>query len=96
MSKDGTAIFARGCRFDGSACFVCHQLGAIADAEHRIVAAQTVELGFEGFLVIDREWAARQDDAFDALIAVGKLVVGNDLAVSAEFAHAATDQLGSL
>ena len=73
-----------------------HELGAVTDAEHRQTFADLRQIGFEGLLVIDREGRAGKDDADHRLVVMRELVVGNNLAISVEFAHAAPDKLGGL
>lgn len=60
------------------------------------MSAQTVKLGAEGFLVVNREWRAREDDTDYGGVIVGELVVGNNFAILAELAHTTAYELRSL
>ena len=93
------AIFTRGCRLHGSAQAKGHELGAIAYAEHRHTAQNTVQLDAEGILVVHAQRAARKnntDYVLLFLLSVRIAVVRYYLAVDAEFAHTAAYELRGL
>ena len=96
LGQMGAAVFARGRRLDAASGGVGDELGAVADAEHRQLAAQTRKLRAESFFIIDRERRAGEDHADDRWIVVRKLVVGQDFAILTELAHTASDELRGL
>ena len=93
FAEDGTAVFASGGRFDASAALIGHQLGAVAYAQYRVARHKSLGVNLEGLVIVYREGAAREDDADDIGIVSRHTVVGEDFAVSVEFAQAAAYKL---
>ena len=82
-------------RFDHAAGHPCHQLAAVADAEHRDAERQDLCVVMRGRRVEHRVRAAGEDDAF--VVGGGDLLdrrgVGQDLREHMVVADAAGDQL---
>ena len=94
----GIAEFAVIAGQHAAAQLLRHGLHAVADAEHRHAELEHRLRRARRLLVGDRLGAAREDDALGlplADVVVGD-VPGQDLAIDAELAHAAGDQLGVL
>ena len=92
----GAAILAGVGFLDLSAIDVRNILRSVADAEHGHLADKLREIDLKSVGVVHREGRTAEDDADDALVANGKLVVGQNLAERVEFADTATNQLCGL
>ena len=92
------AVLAARGRGDVAAQLQGHQLGAVADAQHREPAAPDRCVGLGGVGVVDGHRPAREDDGPDAaaLELVHRRVVGQELGVDVELTHPARDQLREL
>ena len=85
-------------RQDVAAQLEGHQLGPVADAQHRDPPVPDRRIRLRGTLVVDGVGAARQDDrAGPAALQLGiRSVVRKELRVDVELADAAGDELGEL
>jgi hypothetical protein len=85
-------------RDDVTAELARHQLGAVADPEHRDPARPDPGIRLRSVRVIDRVRAAREDDRLRPapLDLVPRRVVGDELGIDVQLADAAGDQLGEL
>ena len=92
----GAAIFACAGRLHLSAVGVGNELGAVADTQDGVLAAQLAQVYLERAFVVHGERAAREDDSLYAVISLRKLVVGHNLTVNIQFADAAADELRGL
>ena len=92
----GAAVFSRRSRLDRSAECECHELRAVADAEHRHHGVDAGYVHFESVLVVDRQRAAREDNTDNTLLGFTTeriLVIRNDFAINAQLAHTTADKL---
>ena len=91
-----TSVFTCVGRFNFTSVGIRHKLCAVADTQDRIFAANIGQINFEGLFIVYRERASGKDDTDNRRIIVGKLVVGNNLAIHVQFAYAAADELRGL
>ncbi len=93
------AVLTRRRRLDGAAVAVRHELGAIADTQHRNCLIDFSDIDTVGVLVVHRQRTARENHTDDTVLgftAEGILVVGDNLAVNIQLTHTTPDELGRL
>gem|GEM_PF-5377089 len=89
------SVFPLVRRLDATAQFVRHQLHAVANAENRHAELEHARVGFRRARIVDARRTTGKDDAFRRPLAklVRRHMVRQKLAVDAEIAYAARDQL---
>ncbi len=94
----GVAVLAGGCGDDAATEVMGHELQAVADAEQRNAGLEDGWVGLGGGAVIDRAWAAGEDDALglEGEDVAERRGAGEDDGEDVELADATGDELGVL
>ena len=93
VGEVGAAVLAGGAGTDGAATNLRQILGAVADAEQRIMASDFRQIRFEGVGVVHRERTSGKDNALDVRVSKRELVVRQDFAIGVQLADATRNEL---
>ena len=94
--KMGTSVFATVGLFNFTTHGMGNKLCAIADAEYGNPADKLRQVDLECLRVVNAIGRTTEDDTNDRRIVLGKLIVGEYLTKSIEFAHTSANELCGL